>query len=188
MECLVTYPSLLKHFKWCKIGLGGGSLMFQKYFVFFSTLPTLPNRETWVFFFLIYFKVNTINMMLLETACESFELQLLLQIYWNLALRGVWCCVPSRNLACALSLFAFSVCSGAVNKEIDDKVVEKRQLDRTARHEWQRACSAFTAKNVAPSRELAMPGRCAKTVQCVARGVCSLYEEFLLGFQLALLK
>lgn len=54
-------------------------------------------------------------------------------------------------------------------KEIDDKVVEKRQLDRTTRHEWQRACSAFTAKNVAPSRELAMPGRCAKTVQCVGR-------------------
>lgn len=63
------------------------------------------------------------------------------------------------------SLFAFSDCSGAVNKEIDDKVVEKRQLGRTAPCEWQRACSAFTAKKVAPSREPAVPGRCAKTVR-----------------------
>lgn len=33
------------------------------------------------------------------------------------------------------SLFAFSDCSGAVNKEIDDKVVERRQLGRTAPRE-----------------------------------------------------
>lgn len=74
-------------------------------------------------------------MVLLKTTCKGFVLQLLLQHYRNPALHGVWCCVPSRNLACALPLFAFSVCSGAVNKEIDDKVVEKRQLDRAAHHE-----------------------------------------------------
>lgn len=153
--------------------------MFEKQLSVFSILPTFPSRETWICSgFLFWIKY----MMLLKTACENFELQLLVWIYWNLALHSVWCCVPSRNLACALSLFVFSVCSGAVNKEIDDKVVEKRQLDRTTRHEWQRACSAFTAKNVAPSRELAMPGRCAKTVQCMGRGVCSFYEEFLLDF------
>lgn len=90
------------------------------------------------------------------------------------------CLVPCacRNLACALSLFAFSVCSGAVNKEIDDKVVEKRQLDRTARHEWQRARSAFTAESAAPSREPAMPGRCAKPVQRVGRRAAACTKDF----------
>lgn len=62
------------------------------------------------------------------------------------------------------SLFVFSNCSGAVNKEIDDKVVEKRQLGRTTPHEWQRAWSAFTAKNAAPSREPTVLGHGAKTV------------------------
>ncbi|KAF5914283.1 hypothetical protein HPG69_000080 [Diceros bicornis minor] len=37
------------------------------------------------------------------------------------------------------SLFAFSDCSGAVNKEIDDKVVEKRQLGRTAPQRFEMA-------------------------------------------------
>lgn len=85
-------------------------------------------------------------------------------------------------LVCVLSLHR------AVNKEIDDKVVEKRQLDRTARHEWQRARSAFTAENAVPSREPAMPGRCAKA--CSARGErsCSLYQGFQLDFELVLLK
>lgn len=120
-----------------------------------------------------------------RTACKSFALQLLLQLRWNLSLRAACCCAPSGNLAGALALFASSVCSGAVNKEIDDKVVEKRQLDRTARHEWQRARSAFTAKNVAPSRELAMPGRCAKPARGGGRGVWGLYRGFLLDFFLA---
>lgn len=72
------------------------------------------------------------------------------------------------------SLFAFSNCSGAVNKEIDDKVVEKRQLGRTTPHEWQRAWSAFTAKNAAPSREPTVLEHGAKTwsFYCTVRLLC----------------
>lgn len=74
------------------------------------------------------------------------------------------------------SLFAFSDCNGAVNKEIDDKVVEKRQLGRTTPHEWQRAWSAFTAKKAAPSGEPTVPGPYAKTIRrsvSVLLGYCS---------------
>lgn len=87
-----------------------------------------------------------------------------LQRHGRVLCRSFSCRCPPA--AChALPSRAFPGCGGAVNKEIDDKVVEERQLDRTARHEWQRARSAFAAKNGAPSSALAVPGCAAKPLQ-----------------------